>query len=75
MIYIIKYTEQTEGKEPEVYTFEIDDTIFFDQQPQNFRSLFDRKQMAGMAEFDNCVANLTSTGRILIVEKEVNDEI
>lgn len=54
-------------------TFEIEDTVFFDRQPQEFRELFNKSKLGDMAEFDNCYVLVLNTNRVIISEKEVSD--
>ncbi|MBD8388209.1 hypothetical protein [Dysgonomonas sp. BGC7] len=54
---------------------EIDDMVFFDKQPNEFRNMLNRLLVDNIAEFDNCLVILLETGRVIITEKEENNEI
>ncbi len=54
---------------------EIDDMVFFDKQPNEFRNMLNRLLVDNIAEFDNCLVILLETGRAIITEKEENNEI
>lgn len=54
---------------------EIDDMVFFDKQPNEFRNMLNRLLVDNIAEFDNCLVILLETGRVIITEKEKNNEI
>lgn len=54
---------------------EIDDMVFFDKQPNEFRNILNRLLVDNIAEFDNCLVILLETGRVIITEKEKNNEI
>lgn len=51
-------------------TFEVDDMVFFDDQPEAFRNAFEELRQGDMAEFDNYYSILLETGRIIITNKE-----
>ena len=71
MIYEVIKTDlpEIEGGEEKVHRFEIDDTVFFANQPKDFRKKFNELNQSGQAEFDNATAALLETGRILITIK------
>lgn len=54
-------------------TFEIDDEVFFNNQPKEFRVLYDELKKGNTVEFDNCTVTVFDTGRVIITEREVQD--
>lgn len=64
MVYKI---EKTIGEE--VIHFEIDDIILFDNQPKEFKKIFDKYKVCGEVEFDNAIVLLLPTKRVLITLK------
>ncbi|MBF0649171.1 hypothetical protein IR083_10095 [Dysgonomonas sp. GY75] len=69
---------------------EIDDNIFFDKQPKEFRQLYDNARIVetkdekgnvtgttqtNNAEFDNCYVEVYENGRVIITLKQDEDEI
>jgi hypothetical protein len=47
-------------------TYEVDDTVFFDNQPKAFRAAFNELRQGDTAEFDNAMVTLLATGRVII---------
>lgn len=45
---------------------EIEDMIFFHDQPQKFKEAFDSRKKNAVAKFDNCIILLLDTGRVII---------
>lgn len=72
MIVAIRCTPA--DKRRKIITIEVDDTVFFDRQPREFRELFNELRVGDIAEFDNYIAAyIPSTGRIIMSRKEVQD--
>ncbi|MDR2954509.1 MAG: hypothetical protein LBV43_05465 [Prevotella sp.] len=70
MIYNVKYTKKEDDQIINEFTWEIDDNIFFDWQPENFQMIFREIQTANIGVFDNCsIMLLEATRRIVITEK------
>jgi L-ribulose-5-phosphate 3-epimerase UlaE len=68
MIYNVQKTiaSELEDEEPKVTTLEIDDTVYFNDQPEEFKELFRQcKTPEGYAQFDNCTAFVNDLGRVL----------
>lgn len=69
----MKYEVKKDG-----ITLSIDDTVFFSEQPEEFKTLFlasvDPYSIPGAesAVFDNCIVSLTELGRILFSPFEQN---
>lgn len=61
MIYKVKKDDQE---------FEIDDTVFFDQQPKDFKKAFNELKQGDTAGFDNATVILLDTGRVIVTIKE-----
>lgn len=57
------------------FSSEIDDTVEYDQQPKMFRTLFAEQQENNEAEFDNAKVVLFDSGRVIITQKEINNEV
>ena len=70
-------------------TLKIDDNIFFDKQPKEFRQLYDNARMVefkdengnvtdtiqtNTAEFDNCFVEVFENGRVIITLKQGEDD-
>ncbi|MBB4036993.1 hypothetical protein GGR21_002907 [Dysgonomonas hofstadii] len=71
MIYEVKYTVRNEEDgTDEVKIFEIDDLVMFDDQPGEFKRLFNSREQCDMMEFDNATVITLSTNRVLITLKE-----
>jgi len=66
-------------------TLKIDDNVFFDKQPKEFRQLYDNARMVEIkdadgnvtgstqtnnAEFDNCYIEVYENGRVIITLKQ-----
>ncbi|MDU1889530.1 MAG: hypothetical protein E6767_02465 [Dysgonomonas sp.] len=75
MKYKITHTQQQEDTEDKILVYEVEDTKMFLKQTRKFQNKFNQIRRGNMAEFDNCTALLLDTGRIIITEKEVDDEI
>jgi len=69
-------------------TLQIDDNIFFDKQPKEFRQLYDNARMVEIkdadgnvtdtiqtnnVEFDNCYIEVFENGRVIITLKQGED--
>ncbi|MBK5721836.1 hypothetical protein JGH11_13230 [Dysgonomonas sp. Marseille-P4677] len=52
---------------------EVDDNIFFEEQPSVFRELFDKHVESGVADFDNCNILVLNNKRVIITEKLEED--
>ena len=81
MIYQVKKGDQT---------LQIDDNIFFDKQPKEFRQLYDNARivetkdedgnvtgttLSDNVEFDNCYVEVYDNGRVIITLKQDEDEV
>ncbi|MDU1893036.1 MAG: hypothetical protein E6767_20360 [Dysgonomonas sp.] len=75
MKYQLTYTQTPEGKEDKTFTYEVEDTKMFLQQTKKFQNRFNQIRRGNMADFDDHTAMLLTTGRIIITEKEVDDEV
>jgi len=73
MIYTVFKTipPQTEGQAPEVKEFEIDDTVFFNDQPHKVRDIIEEYRQGDTAVFDNATIYLVKTGRVLVTIKNI----
>jgi hypothetical protein len=47
-------------------TYNVDDTVFFDQQAKAFKNAFNELKQGDTAEFNNAIVTLLGTGRIII---------
>lgn len=65
-------------------TLNIDDNVFFDEQPKEFRQMYEAAQTIGYvdengdvisdnAEFDNCYVEVFENGRVIITLKQDDD--
>jgi hypothetical protein len=54
-------------------TYEVDDTVFFDDQPKAFKAAFNELIQGDTAEFDNATVTLLQTGRVIISEIQVDE--
>ena len=67
-------------------TLEVDDNVFFDRQPKEFRQLYDNARIVetkdnegnvsgttqtNNIEFDNCYIQVYDNGRVIITEKNI----
>ncbi|WP_419032881.1 hypothetical protein [Dysgonomonas gadei] len=71
-------------------TLEVDDNVFFDRQPKEFRQLYDNARIVetkdddgnvigttqtNNVEFDNCYVEIYENGRVIITLKQDEDEV
>lgn len=71
-------------------TLQIDDNVFFDKQPKEFRQLYDNARIVetrdddgnvigttqtNNVEFDNCHVEIYENGRVIITLKQDEDEV
>lgn len=71
-------------------TLQIDDNVFFDKQPKEFRQMYEAARTIGYvddngdvivtaiadnAEFDNCFVEVYDNGRVIITLKQDADEV
>lgn len=52
-------------------TLQIDDNVFFDKQPKEFKNILESTMEGGIAAFDNCSVTLLENGRIIITLKDI----
>lgn len=64
MIYTVQKDNQT---------FEIDDNVFFNDQPKAFRDAFAAVRQGDTADFDNAKIMLLISGRIVIINIDDNE--
>jgi len=53
--------------------FEVDDTVFFNDQEKVFQDAFNENRQGDNVEFDNAYVILLNSGRIIITIKENKD--
>lgn len=78
-----------EVKKDEV-TLEVDDNVFFDRQPKEFRKLYESARITDIkdgdgnvisripsdnVELDNCYVEVYENGRVIITLKQDEDEV
>lgn len=92
MIYKVTKTLQPKIEEGEseirIVSLEIDDNVFFDKQPEEFRQLYDSDRIMETkdedgnvtgtiqkdnVEFDNCFVEVFENGRVIITLKQGED--
>lgn len=71
-------------------TLEVDDNVFFDRQPKEFRQLYESARIVETkdddgnvigttqtdnVEFDNCYVEIYENGRVIITLKQDEDEV
>lgn len=71
-------------------TLEVDDNVFFDRQPKEFRQLYESARIVetkdddgnvigttqtNNVEFDNCYVEIYENGRVIITLKQDEDEV
>ena len=71
-------------------TLEVDDNVFFDRQPKEFRQLYEIARIVetkdddgnvigttqtNNVEFDNCYVEIYENGRVIITLKQDEDEV
>ncbi|MFV0310526.1 MAG: hypothetical protein ACK5KN_02615 [Dysgonomonas sp.] len=71
-------------------TLQIDDNVFFDKQPKEFRQIYETARitefkdedgnvintiLSDNAEFDNCHVEVYENGRVIITLKQDEDEV
>lgn len=53
------------------HTYNVDDNVFFTDQEKTFKDAFESVRHGNIAEFDNCIATLLGSDRIIITIKEI----
>lgn len=71
MIYEVKKTIENEDGTKKVLTFEIDDTIHINRQPEEFKSICFETSFLGETIFDNAIVLIFETGKVLVTYKTI----